>query len=368
MIRPELPVLNYFMRKKAWFYLLVPLLAAGCGKSSVSDKKDDGKPSPGKTTQFVNPVFEPVLADPSIIKAEDGWFYGYGTEDNWGDGQGSRLVPVIRSLDLIKWTVIGNAFTAKPQWKTDGGIWAPDVVLINKRYYLYYSCSAWADPNPGIGVAVAGNPAGPFVDQGKLFLSSEIGVPNTIDPFYYAENDKKYLFFGSFSSAVSQGTYAVELADDGFSVKNLNDKVKIAAGDFEAVMIHKRNGYYYFFGSKGSCCNGAASTYNVRVARSASLLGPYLDKDGKNIAERGNGTLLIAGSEKYAGPGHNSRIISDKNGTDWLLYHAINKANPIVPGGASRRTLMLDKISWTADWPVIENAVPGETLRKGPEL
>lgn len=364
----EFSVLKFLIRKNIVFYSLVPLLTLGCGRTSVSDKKNDEKPLPVKTVQFMNPVFEPVLADPSIIKAEDGWFYGYGTEDNWGDGQGNRLVPVVRSLDLIKWTVTGNAFSTKPLWKTDGGIWAPDVVFINKKYYMYYSYSAWADPNPGIGVAVASNPGGPFVDQGKLFLSSEIDVPNTIDPFYYAESDKKYLFFGSYSSSINQGTYAVELADNGFSVKNLNDKVKIAAGDFEAVMIHKRNGYYYFFGSKGSCCNGAASTYNVSVARSASLLGPYLDRAGKRITERGNGTLLISGSEKYAGPGHNSRIISDKSGVDWLLYHAINKANPIVPGGASRRMLMLDKITWIADWPVIENAVPGETLRKGPEF
>jgi arabinan endo-1,5-alpha-L-arabinosidase len=368
MTSPKFLDLYCVTRKNALLYFLAALLLAGCGKSTLPGDKSGETPIPTKVTQFINPVFEPVLADPSIIKADDGWYYGYGTEDNWGDGQGNRLVPVIRSLDLIKWTVMGNAFSVKPQWKTDGGLWAPDVVLINKKYYMYYSYSAWADPNPGIGVAIASNPAGPFVDQGKLFLSSEIEVSNTIDPFYYAESTKKYLFFGSYSSASNQGTYAVELADDGFSIKSMNDKVKIAAGDFEAVMIHKRNGYYYFFGSKGSCCSGAASTYNVRVARSASLLGPYLDKDGKNITERGNGTLLLSGSEQYAGPGHNSRIITDKSGADWLLYHAVNKTNPLLPGGASRRTLMLDKITWTADWPVIENAVPGVTLRKGPEF
>ncbi|AOM79399.1 family 43 glycosylhydrolase [Pedobacter steynii] len=357
------------MRKNIFLYLAIPFLFAGCGKSGTSVKEGGEEPTlPTKNLEFINPVFEPILADPSIVKGEDGWFYGYGTEDNWGDGQGNRLVPVVRSLDLIKWTVIGNAFTAKPQWKSDGGIWAPDVVLINKKYYMYYSYSAWADPNPGIGLAVASNPGGPFIDQGKLFLSSEIGVPNTIDPFYFSENNKKYLFFGSYSSSVNQGTYVVELAEDGFSVKNLNDKVKIAAGDFEAVMIHKRKGYYYFFGSKGSCCSGSSSTYHVRVARSAALLGPYLDKDGKSIAERGSGTLLISGSDKYAGPGHNSRIISDRTGTDWLLYHAINKTNPIVPGGASRRMLMLDKINWVDDWPVIENSIPGNALKKGPEF
>lgn len=362
-------ILNDFMNKSKLFYLIIPFLFTACGKSGVSDKKGGEEPTlPTKTIEFTNPVFEPILADPSIVKGEDGWFYGYGTEDDWGDGKGNRLVPIIRSLDLIKWTSIGNAFTTKPQWKSEGGIWAPDVVVVNKKYHMYYSYSAWADPNPGIGLAIASSPAGPFVDKEKLFLSNEIAVPNTIDPFYFAENSKKYLFFGSYSSSLNQGTYAMELTEDGFAMKNLNEKVKIAAGDFEAVMIHKRKDYYYFFGSKGGCCNGASSTYNVRVARSNTLLGPYLDKDGKSITERGNGTLLISGSDKYAGPGHNSRIITDKSGTDWLLYHAISKTNPLVPSGASRRMLMLDKINWVNDWPVVENSVPGNTIRKGPEF
>lgn len=346
------------------YSIFILLLLVSCGKSTVISKEEE--PEMSKPTQFTNPVFEPILADPSIVKAADGWFYGYGTEDDWGDGKGNRLVPVLRSLDLVKWNVVGNAFSAKPLWKDQGGIWAVDVVMVNNLYHMYYSYSLWGDANPGIGLAVANSASGPFVDRGKLFLSNEIGVPNTIDPFYFAENEKKYLFFGSYSSLTTQGTFAVELTDNGNALKDINNKVKIAAGDFEAVMIHKRNNYYYFFGSKGSCCNGALSTYNVRVARSASLMGPYLDKEGRSIMERGNGTLLIAGSDKYVGPGHNSRIISDKKGVDWLLYHAISKSNPLVPGGASRRMLMLDKVNWIDDWPVIENAVPGSAITAAP--
>lgn len=41
-----------------------------------------GWAGPGST--YVNPVFEPVLADPGVLRAEDGSFYVYGTEDDWG--------------------------------------------------------------------------------------------------------------------------------------------------------------------------------------------------------------------------------------------------------------------------------------------
>lgn len=49
----------------------------------------------------------------------------------------------------------------------------------------------------GIGVAISDTPQGPFTDLGKLFRSNEIGVHNSIDPFYIEDNGKKYLFWGS---------------------------------------------------------------------------------------------------------------------------------------------------------------------------
>ncbi|WP_257668383.1 family 43 glycosylhydrolase [Parapedobacter tibetensis] len=343
------------------------VIIASCGKSAGDNVPEDKKPSNGHKTTYVNPVFEPILADPSVIRdSESGDFYAYGTQDNWGDGQGSRLMPILRSVDLANWKVVGQAFTEKPAWKEAGGLWAPDVNYVDGKYHLYYSYSTWGDPNPGIGVAVADKPSGPFIDQGKLFTSEEVDVPNSIDPHFFEDDGKRYLFWGSFSNAPTQGTYGVRLADNGLSVPDLDEKFKIAAGDFEAVMIHKRDDYYYFFGSKGSCCDGANSQYHVLVARSKNLTGPYLDKVGKDIAERDNGTLLLQGNDRIVGPGHNSRIITDSEGIDWLLYHGIDRTKGKVPSGASRRMLMLDKLIWTDGWSEIEGHSPSTTSKKGP--
>lgn len=317
--------------------------------------------------KYKNPVFEPILADPSVIRDKTTkTFYAYGTEDDWGDGKGDHLVAIVKSTDLKKWTYVSDAFRSKPTWKANGGIWAPDVNYINGKYYMYYSYSVWADSNPGVGLAVADNPAGPFEDKGKLFLSSEIGTANAIDPMYVEEGGKRYLFAGSFSSAPENGVWGIELTDDGTAVKDKNTKFRIAAGDFEGTMIYKKGSYYYFFGSKNNCCDGAASVYQVRVGRSESLKGPYLDKDGKDIASWGNGSLLIERNERFAGPGHNAQIVTDDSGNDWFLYHAIDRGNPLVPTGANRRSLMLDRLYWENGWPAIKNGTPSTTEQDAP--
>lgn len=348
-------------------FLAVLLLLAGCMRDDEQSGTDDSQQPDTSVATYANPVFEPILADPTVIRdPETGYFYAYGTQDDWGDGQGSRLVPILQSNDLVNWQAVGQAFEEKPSWKEAGGIWAPDVTLVNGKYHLYYAYSTWGDPNPGIGVAVAEQPTGPFIDHGKLFTSEEADVPNSIDAFYFEEKGEKYLFWGSFSNAPTQGTYAVKLADDGLSVPNLSQKVKIAAGDFEAVMIHRRGNYYYFFGSKGSCCEGVDSKYHVLVARSENLMGPYLDRRGYAITNRGKGTLFIEGNARIAGPGHNARLIADDEGTDWFLYHGIDRDEGKVSSGASRRMLMLDKVTWHDGWPEIEGRVPSTTPQEAP--
>ena len=136
-----------------------------CGDGSACRTSDE------KDSCYTNPVFEPDLADPTLVRAADKWFYAYGTENTWDDKK-HRLIPVIKSRDLVKWEYVGEAFTEKPDWK-DGGIWAPEIKVVQNKYYLYYAFSTWGDQNAGIGLAIADSPEGPFTDQGKLFDSRE---------------------------------------------------------------------------------------------------------------------------------------------------------------------------------------------------
>jgi arabinan endo-1,5-alpha-L-arabinosidase len=315
-----------------------------------------GQTTAGST--YKNPVFVPDFADPTVIKAGDGWYYAYGTENTWTDGV-HHIVPIIKSKNLTQWQFVADAFKARPSWKNNGGIWAPDVTYVNGKYYMYYSFSTWGDSNPGIGLAISDTPEGPFVDQGKLFDSSFIGVSNSIDPYFMQTGSagtlQSYLFWGSFN-----GIYGIELNADLRSFKG--SKFKIAGNAFEAPYIKEKNGKYYFFGSVGSCCDGANSLYRVGIAVSDNIKGPYKDKNGVGILADGiEGSLFLAGnvSGGWVGPGHNSKIITDDAGTDYLFYHAVQVSEPFLPGGATRRPLMLDKINWINNWPQIIGSVPG---------
>jgi arabinan endo-1,5-alpha-L-arabinosidase len=289
---------------------------------------------------YYNPVVDRSLPDPTIIKASDGYFYLYATED-------IRNVPIYRSKDLVNWKFMHTVFddTSRPRFVSGGGIWAPDINYINGQYVLYYSMSTWGGEWAcGIGVATGARPYSYFKDRGKLFISSEIGVQNSIDPFYYEEEDgSKYLFWGSF-----RGIYAIELSDDGLSVKEGAVKRQVAGTMTEATYIYKHDGYYYLFGSAGSCCEGLRSTYRLVVARSKNLMGPYVDKNGK-AAMNNNFSEVLRGSSTTVGPGHCSEIVEDDAGQTWIMYHGYMTSD--VDNG---RCLFLDQVQWDSrGWPYI---------------
>lgn len=292
---------------------------------------------------YLNPVINKSLPDPTLIKAKDGYFYLYATEN-------TKNVPIYKSKNLTDWEFLGTAFTneTRPSFEPKGAIWAPDINYINGKYVLYYSMSVWGGEwTCGIGVAVADQPEGPFTDKGKLFRSNEIGVQNSIDQFYIAYKDRKYLFWGSF-----RGIYAIELSSDGLSLKQGAEKKQIAGTAFEGTYIHKRGKYYYLFASVGSCCEGVKSTYKLVVGRSKSFFGPYVDKKNKPMMQNGY-ELVINANERFVGNGHNSEIVQDNKGKDWLFYHGIDKLNP------KGRILLLDQLQWDKEgWPFVQGGSP----------
>ena len=332
---------------------LLPLQLGHCSNESIICRDEVCYLQVGRT--YTNPIIsDKSVPDPSVIRAKDGYFYLYATQTK------TYWMPVYRSKDLVNWEYQGTAFNkaTEPDLPGGGAFWAPEIRFLNGKYVLYYS---WAKMNGAdisyTAVAVGDTPMGPFPDSKELIWNKEFGS-NCIDQFYYEEDGKKYMFFGSF-----KGIYVTELEDDGLTVKLGNDgkptlKKQVCGNAFEGTNIYKKGKYYYLFASIGSCCNGVNASYQVVVGRSENLLGPYVDKDGKDMLKNNWELVLEGDGQKWIGPGHNSIIIQDDEGTDWMIYHSYLKKDGEVGG----RLGMLDRVLWTDNgWPYIRNCVPSNS-------
>lgn len=328
---------------------LLPVRLGECSHESVALRDEICYFKIGIT--YTNPVITfSSAADPTVIRTEDG-FYLYATQTD------KYWVPIYFSKDLVNWEFKRTAFrnATKPQIPGGGAFWAPEIRHINGKYVLYFSWAKWGDGDASYtAVATSDSPLGDFVNSKELLTKEDFGS-NCIDQFYYEEDNKKYMFVGSFN-----GIYVTELTDDGLSVKRNENgtptlKKQVCGKAFEGTNIYKKNGYYYLFASINNCCDGERSRYKVVVGRSQDLLGPYLDKSGKDMINNAWELVLEGDGQKFFGPGHNSIIVQDDAGTDWMIYHSYVKEN----GGVGGRLGMLDRVLWTEDgWPYIKNCVP----------
>ena len=338
-------------------YLVVAsaLCLVACGDKNASKEEGTSIPSTDSTEVQVgyhNPVIRIAAPDPTAIRLADGTYYLYATED-------IRNLPIFKSKNLVDWEEVGTAFTdaTRPNFVDNNpegkkaAIWAPDIQYIKGKYVLTYSLAEWGNHwISAIGYAVSDSPEGPFTPKGKLFNSRDVNVENSIDQFLYEENGKYYVLWGSFF-----GIYIMELdiTDDLTITPKLDTKQQLAGNAYEGINLWKKDGYYYLFGSIGSCCEGEKSTYTTVVARSQSLFGPYVNKSGAKMLDNAH-EIVIQKDSRFVGTGHNALLQLDDEGNTWMLYHAFELTNL----GAQRQVL-LDKVLWDEEgWPYVKDLHP----------
>jgi arabinan endo-1,5-alpha-L-arabinosidase len=229
-----------------------------------------------------------------------------------------------------------------------GGAWAPDISYFGGLFHLYYAVSSFGSNESCMGQATrAALDTGTWTDKGNV-LCSNMGTTkdnwNAIDPNIIVDDAGiPWMDFGSFWGGIKM----VKLNMDGSRADTeLHDLASgPSGGAVEGPFIFKRCGFYYLFVSFGSCCS-APYNYTIRVGRSATVLGPYVDKDGKAMMS-GGGTLLVQGNSSWSAPGHNAVIVYDNR--TYNVYHAL--AAPSGQNGVA--TLRIAEIVWDGNgWPV----------------
>ncbi|WP_420370411.1 family 43 glycosylhydrolase [Curtobacterium sp. L1-20] len=287
-------------------------------------------------------------------------------------------VPTYRSTDLTHWTYVNDAFPAKPAWVGDAnGIWAPDVVHRDGRWFLYYAASdtpTASSPTGGgsaVGVATSSSPTGPWTDSGGPVVAPQ-AAPNgagqrwQFDPEVITDGGVSYLYFGSYFGGVE----VRRLTADGLRSVPSSERQIAIDNRYEGTYLMRHDGWWYFMGSATNCCNGALTGYGVFVARSRSPLGPFTDQDGVAITStRVGGTPVLAqNGDRWVGTGHNT-VVTDLAGQDWIVYHAVDRHDPYYAGQSTytKRPVLIDPLDWVRGWPVVRGgAGPSDTVQPGP--
>ncbi|WP_410643294.1 arabinan endo-1,5-alpha-L-arabinosidase [Amycolatopsis sp. lyj-346] len=290
-------------------------------------------PNPGRVTGDIG------VHDPSVVKRPDGSYLVAHTGDN---------IALKTSTDRIAFRNAGSAFPNGAPWTTTytgGGrnLWAPDISYRNGQYYLYYSASTFKSNRSAIFLATSpsGN-SGTWTHRGLVVESRSTDNFNAIDPNLVVDDQGRWwLDFGSFWSGIK----LIQL-DPATGLRLGSGMTAISGrggGPIEAPVIVKRGQYYYQYVSFDFCCRGAASTYRVMVGRSASITGPYSDRNGVPMTS-GGGTEILAGHGSIHGPGHQA-VLSDNDG-DLLVYHYY------ADNGAAR--LGINRLTYdSAGWPQV---------------
>ncbi|WP_180687244.1 arabinan endo-1,5-alpha-L-arabinosidase [Streptomyces gossypiisoli] len=302
-------------------------------------------PSTAEAVTYPDPqpiTGQQIIHDPTVIRLKSGGYVAYST----GGVIGARL-----SKDRVHWEDSGNAFAEPPSWWYEyngtGDPWAPDISYRDGRYWLYYAVSSWGTNHSAIGVATSrsGLP-GTWTDHGKVFTSETTDHWNAIDPALIRADGKLWMSFGSYWTGIRM----VELDErTGKAVPEAPVHHLATRPDapyaVEGPYIVKHGRFYYLFASYDACCSGVNSTYKIKVGRSSSIIGPYVDSTGKPMLQ-GGGDLLLEGHGRFIGTGGQS-VFKDR-GRDVLAYHYYDADDEGTP------KLGLNALSWKKNgWPVV---------------
>jgi beta-xylosidase len=283
---------------------------------------------------YTNPILYADYSDPDVIRVGED-YYLVSSSFNTAPG-----LPILHSRDLVNWRLIAHAlprlvpedvFSAVLPGK---GVWAPAIRHERGKFWIYYP-----DPDFGIYVITASNPAGPW-SQPVLVK----GGKGLIDPCPLFDDDGQiYLVhawarsragFANVLTLVRLSSDGLKAADEGKIIIN-GDKIP-GYRTLEGPKFYKHGGYYWVFAPAGGVKQGWQSVF-----RSKTIDGPYEDR-----------IVLEQGKTDINGP-HQGAWVTTPGGEDWFVH--------FQDLDAYGRVVHLQPMRWREDgWPVMGADVDGD--------
>lgn len=307
------------MNKLIFGSFLLGVFISGCSNTNRGTAKLSSR----------NPVFEGWYADPEgAIFNGQYWIYPtYSAPYNQ-----QVFLDAFTSPDLVRWTKKSRILdTSNVKW-AKRAVWAPSIIEKGGKYYLFFGANDIQNNNQlgGIGVAVADDPAGPFIDYlGKPLVDKFHNGAQPIDQYVFKDTDGEYyLIYGGWrhcniARLKSDFTGFVPFKD-GTVFKEITPK-----GYVEGPFMFKKKNKYYFMWSEGGW---TGPDYSVAYAISNSPVGPF-ERIGKILQQ----DSLVA-----TGAGHHS-VIQVPNTKKWyIIYHR----RPLKETNANHRVTCIDEMTF----------------------
>jgi xylan 1,4-beta-xylosidase len=285
---------------------------------------------------YSNPVIPGDHPDPSIIRVGSD-YWATSTTSQW-----APVFPLLHSRDLVSWTLEGSVFEDPPAWSA-GSYWAPEISEYRGKFFLYYTARKKNGPLC-VAVATAKRPQGPWADRGPLVCQDAGSIDASAAT---GEDGHRYLVWKEDGNSRKQPTplWLQPFSDDGTMLTGtpaeiLRNEAPWEKNLVEGPFILQRDGWFYLFYSAAGCC-GRSCDYRLGVARARKIAGPY---------DRNPSNPILQGNDDWKCPGHGSLVgLSDRR--TFLLYHAYQPRDFEYAG----RQAMLDEVTWTDGWPVINS-------------
>lgn len=271
---------------------------AGGTRSAGARVREDG-----------TPLFEGDFADPFVL-VTDGTFTAYATNTFTAN------VPTMQT-DPGGGGFVGDALPVLPVWSEPGWVWAPSVVEIEGSFVMYYTSRHSASGRQCIGVAVAADPIGPFVDTSTDPLVCDLNEGGSIDPSPFVDLDGSlWLLWKGDGNCCGLPTriFAQLMTDYGLSVAG--DPVELIRNDLswerdvvEGPTMIEHEGVYHLFYSAN---RWDTSDYVIGHAVCESPEGPCV----KDVEP------WLGDHDSATGPGGPEVVSARSGNASMLVYHA----------------------------------------------
>ena len=307
-----------------------------------SDTTDD-HPLPTKilnytTSEAGNPFVDGWYADPDTAIYE-GQYWVFPTASYTYEEQ--TYLDAFSSPDLIHWTKHPNILTIKDVTWANKAVSAPAPVFRNAKYYIYFGANDLQEDEAaqgligGIGVAMADQPQGPYVDAiGKPLIGTWENGAQPIDQDVFIDDDgQAYIYYGGWKHAnvakLNESMTELGEFEDGTTFREITPQNYV-----EGPQMLKRKGKYYLMWSEGGW---TGPDYAVSYLMADSPLGPFLNKTGTRILQQDSAVAR--------GSGHNGIIHIPNTDIYYIIYHR----RPLSDTDGNHRVPCYDRLYFNED-------------------